>query len=52
MEVGADFALSLLGLFDPVTLVPIVVTGSIFIDRQNQGNILEKLKKQISDHAV
>ena len=52
MEVDTDFALGLLGLFDPVTLVPIIVTGSIFIGRKNQGNILEKLKKQISDHAV
>lgn len=51
-EVGAGFVLGLLGLFNPVTLIGIIVASFLYNIGKGSSKAMEKLKDQVSEQAV
>lgn len=51
-EVGAGFVLGLLGLFNPVTLIGVIVTAFLFNIGKGSSRAMETLKSQVSEQAV
>lgn len=52
MELGAGFVLGLLGIFNPVTLVGIILAAGAFNVVKGQSNVVEKLKKEVTAHVI
>lgn len=51
-EVGAGFVLGLLGLFNPVTLIGVIVAAFLFNIGKGSSRAMETLKSQVSEQAV
>ncbi len=51
-EVGAGFVLGLLGLFNPVTLIGVIVAAFLFNIGKGSSKAMETLKSQVSEQAV
>lgn len=51
-EVGAGFVLGILGLFNPVTLIGVIVAAFLFNIGKGSSRAMETLKTQVSEQAV
>lgn len=51
-ELGAGFVLSFLGLFNPVTLIGVIVATFLFNIGRGSSRAMETLKSQVSEQAV
>lgn len=52
LEFGAGFVLSLLGLFNPITIAAVLV-GAFFLNwKQGQSNAMQKLRSSICDRVI
>lgn len=51
-ELGAGFVLGLLGLFNPFTLIGVIVTSFLYNISKGSSRAMEKLKSQVSEQAV
>lgn len=51
-EIGAGFVLGLLNLFNPITLIGVIVAAFLFNIGKGSSRAMETLKSQISEQAV
>lgn len=51
-EIGAGFVLGLLNLFNPITLIGVIVAAFLFNIGRGSSRAMETLKSQISEQAV